>query len=183
MAADPNAGNLPSGHGDREGMNRPIPLARAGPAVARDHDDAFVELYHRHRAGLVRLATLLVDRPEVAEELVQDAFAAAYREWPRLDEPAAFVRAAVVNRARSELRRRDVRRRRPLHAAPAIEPGGDHVRDAVAALPERQRTAVVLRFYGDLSLDQIAALMGTRTGTVKSQLHKALARLRRDIQP
>jgi RNA polymerase sigma-70 factor (sigma-E family) len=163
-------------------MNQPIPLARAGPAPTRGHDHDFVALYERQRPGLVRLATLLVDRPEVAEELVQDAFAAAYREWPRLDEPAAFVRAAVVNRARSELRRRDVRRRRPLHVAPPAEPGGDHVRDAVARLPERRRTAVVLRFYADLPLDEIATLMGVRPGTVKSQLHKALAQLRREFQ-
>jgi DNA-directed RNA polymerase specialized sigma24 family protein len=158
------------------------PAAR-GPAAVGDHDDAFVALYDRLRSPMVRLATLLVDRVDIAEELVQDAFGAAYREWPCLDEPAAFVRTAVVNRARSELRRRDARRRRPLDAvADGVVPAPtDHLRDMIAALPERQRTVVVLRFYEDLPLHEIAALMGTRTGTVKSQLHRALAALRKEI--
>lgn len=140
-------------------------------------------LYHGARTRLVRLATLLVDRVDIAEELVQEAFAATYRRWPDLDEPAAFVRTAVVNRARSELRRRDSRRR---HAASVTSedrsaPVGDHLRDAIARLPERQRTVVVLRFYEDLPLHQIAELMGIRAGTVKSQLHRALAALRKEI--
>jgi RNA polymerase sigma-70 factor (sigma-E family) len=162
----------------------PLPGARA-PASVRDHDEAFVDLYEKRWPLLVRLATLLVDRVEVAEELVQDAFAATYRDWTRLDEPAAYVRTAVVNRARSELRRRDARRRRPaetLPSEPIQDPPGDPLRDAITRLPERQRTVVVLRFYEDLPLGEIAALMGIRTGTVKSQLHRALATLRKEIQ-
>jgi RNA polymerase sigma-70 factor (sigma-E family) len=160
------------------------PPARA-PAAVQDHDDAFVALYDELRPKLVRLATLLVDRVDIAEELVQDAFAAGYRQWPRLDNPGAFVRTAVVNRARSELRHRGVRQRRSLtvvedRPTPAA---GDHIRDVIARLPERQRTVVVLRFYEDLPLHEIAALMGIRTGTVKSQLHRALAALRKEIQP
>jgi RNA polymerase sigma-70 factor (sigma-E family) len=167
---------------------RPRPTAGAGPGPAHDHDDAFVALYHRLRSPLVRLATLLVDRGDIAEELVQEAFATTYRDWARLDEPAAFVRAALVNRCRSELRRRDTRRRRPLAGAPpaGASPAGepnDHLRDVIARLPERQRTVVVLRFYADLPLHKIAALMDIRTGTVKSQLHRALAHLRKEIRP
>jgi RNA polymerase sigma-70 factor (sigma-E family) len=164
---------------------RPLAGPRA-PALVRDHDEAFVDLYERRWSVLVRLATLLVDRVEVAEELVQDAFAATYRDWTRLDEPAAYVRTAVVNRARSELRRRDARRRRPaetLLPEPIQDPPGDPLRDAITHLPERQRTVIVLRFYEDLPLGEIAALMGIRTGTVKSQLHRALATLRKEIQP
>jgi RNA polymerase sigma-70 factor (sigma-E family) len=162
------------------------PPARA-PAAVQDHDDAFVALYHELRPTLVRLATLLVDRVDIAEELVQDAFAAGYRQWPRLDNPGAFIRTAVVNRARSELRHRGVRQRRSLAVVrdgptPGAAPG-DHIRDVIAHLPERQRTVVVLRFYEDLPLHEIAALMGIRTGTVKSQLHRALAALRKEIQP
>jgi RNA polymerase sigma factor (sigma-70 family) len=149
----------------------------------RDHDDAFVALYDRLRPPLVRLATLLVDRVDIAEELVQEAFAATYREWERLDEPAAFARTATVNRCRSELRRRGTRRRRPLPAESPASPATDHLRDVVARLPERQRTVIVLRFYEDLPLAEIAALMGIRTGTVKSQLHGALAHLRKEIRP
>ena len=166
-----------------EGRASPLPESRA-PTPGRDHDDAFVHLYHDRWPRLVRLATLLVDRVDIAEELVQDAFAATYRDWARLDEPAAYVRTAVINRARSELRRREARRRRPLEtlrSEPTQGPPGDPMRDAIARLSERQRTVVVLRFYEDLPLDEIAHLMGIRTGTVKSQLHRALAALRKEI--
>ena len=200
MAGDPTGagsvpggvgGNLSPGRGDYPGMKRNTlaepatsrPSARA-PAAVHDHDEAFVVLYHRLRPRLVRLATLLVDRVDIAEELVQDAFAATYRDWARLDEPAAFVRVAVVNRARSELRRRDARRRRPVEIVTetAVPPATDHLRDAITRLPERQRTVVVLRFYEDLSIEEIATLMDIPAGTVKSTLHRALARLRSAVE-
>ena len=141
------------------------------------------EAFYRDRyPAMVRLATLLVDRVEVAEELVQEAFAAVYLRWSGLDEPAGYLRTAVVNRSRDALR---WRRRRTATTAPEriIEPPepADHVRAAIAALPRRQRTAVVLRFYEDLTIDQIAAAMGTRPGTVKSLLHRGIAVLREEI--
>jgi RNA polymerase sigma-70 factor (sigma-E family) len=162
-------------------MRRTTPTLAPPPAAARDHDDAFVAFYEQWRTPLVRLATLLVDRVEVAEEIVQDAMAATYQRWPSLDEPAAFARAAVVNRSRSELRRRSVRRHRPVPEPTPAADQSDDVCDVVRLLPERQRTVVVLRFYADLPLAEIGALLGIHTGTVKSQLHKALAHLRKEI--
>lgn len=146
------------------------------------HDDPFVTLYGSHRPRMVRLATLLVDRVDIAEELVQEAFATTYRRWATLDDPPAYLRAAVVNACRSELRRRHVRRTRPIATPDGAAPPDD-LRDTVAALPERQRTVVVLRFYEDLPLRDIAELMGIHVGTAKSQLHRALARLRKEIHP
>jgi RNA polymerase sigma-70 factor (sigma-E family) len=153
------------------------------PTPVRRHDDDFIALYREQRPRLVRLATLLVDRADIAEELVQEAFAATYRDWDRLDNPTAFTRIVVVNRARSELRRRQTRRRRPVRAALAGLGEPDHLRDVISRLPERQRTVVVLRFYEDLPLGEIALTMGIRTGTVKSHLHRALAALRKEIKP
>jgi DNA-directed RNA polymerase specialized sigma24 family protein len=103
------------------------------PAAVRRHDEAFAALYEERRAPSVRLAVLLVDRLDVAEELVQEAFAALYRSWDRVDEPAAFLRTAVVNRCRDVQRHRVVLAR---HPEPAPEP--------VATNGPRQPTATVL---------------------------------------
>jgi RNA polymerase sigma factor (sigma-70 family) len=138
---------------------------------------------------MVRLATLLVDRVELAEELVQESFAAVFERWDRLDAPAGYLRTTVVNRCRDALR---WRRRRGAAAAGAptgplldltsapAEPV-DHLREAIRSLPVGQRTAIVLRFYADLSVEDAAMAMGTRPGTVKSLVHRGLASLREVI--
>jgi RNA polymerase sigma factor (sigma-70 family) len=88
----------------------------------------------------------------------------------------------LVNRCRDVQRRRRFRdRERPDATESHDQP--DHLRDAIAALPVRERTAIVLRFYQDLSIDEIAHTMATRPGTVKSLLHRAVARLRRSVEP
>jgi DNA-directed RNA polymerase specialized sigma24 family protein len=79
----------------------------------------FEELYHAYWDPMVRLATLLVDRPAEAEELVQEAFVRVERTYDRLDAPVAYVRAAVVNRCRSYLRRVSLERRPPARGAAA----------------------------------------------------------------
>ncbi len=161
-----------------------ITTAAAMEAAAVDEVATSFDAFYRDRyVAMVRLATLLVDHVEVAEEIVQEAFAAAYLRWRRLDTPAGYVRAAVVNRSRDALRWR--RRRRAVtvndRVVDAPEPV-DHVRAAIAALPVPQRTAVVLRFYEDLTVDAIADAMGTRPGTVKSLLHRGIAALREEIR-
>jgi len=160
-----------------------ITTAAALDARAVDCTPLAFDVFYRDRyAPMVRLATLLVDRVEVAEEIVQEAFAAAYLRWPRLDAPAGYVRTAVVNRSRDALRWR--RRRRVTAVDDAtVEPAEpvDHVRAAIAALPRAQRTAIVLRFYEDLTVDGIADAMRTRPGTVKSLLHRGIAALREEI--
>jgi RNA polymerase sigma factor (sigma-70 family) len=132
---------------------------------------------------MVRVAVLLVDQIEVAEEVVQESFARAYRRWGRLEDPVAYVRACVVNASRDVLRKRRVRRN--LDEAPhddGVEPEGDHLRDALARLPQRQRAALVLRFYEDLSIEDIGRALGARPGTVKSLLHRGLAALREVVE-
>jgi RNA polymerase sigma-70 factor (sigma-E family) len=161
-----------------------ITTAAAIEAAAVDAVGTSFDAFYRDRyLPMVRLATLLVDRVDVAEEIVQEAFAAAYLRWRRLDAPAGYVRAAVVNRSRDALRWRR-RRRTVALSEPVVDPDEpvDHVRAAIAALPRAQRTAVVLRFYEDLTVDAIADAMGTRPGTVKSLLHRGIAALREEIR-
>lgn len=151
-------------------------------------DDAalqgFVAVYHDWYPAMVRLGVLILGDQAASEEVVQDAFTAAYRRWSRIADPVPYVRRSVVNGSRDVLRRR--------HLARALHLGRDddrveaarteHVDDLLAVLPSRQRAVVVLRFYEDLTIEEIGATLRTRPGTVKSLLHRGLARLREEIE-
>ncbi len=148
------------------------------PSVAA----GFEALYEAEYAAMVRLARGLVDTTEQAEEIVQDAYTKVFDRWNSLKEPGGYLRTAVVNGSRSELRKREVRRRigldRPLDSGPDER---DHMVDALAKLSPNRKTALVLRFYADLPEKEIAELMGVRPGTVKSTISRALAELRKEI--
>jgi RNA polymerase sigma-70 factor (sigma-E family) len=147
-------------------------------------DTAFTveALFHTHRLHLVRLALLLVDDRETAEDVVQDAFAGLYRRWSSLqdeEKALAYLRASVVNGARSVLRRRRTIRRNPQPPIDAltVEPAEDRAllaaehRDVLAAigrLPQRQREVIVLRYWAELTETQISAALGISVGAVKS---------------
>ena len=163
------------------------------PAVTGRRDDAVAALFDAHYDGLCRLATLLLDDPGQAEEAVQEAFLRTYAGWRRLRHPeraGAYLRTAVVNQCRSRGRRRVTEQRgnRAIlagvreDAGPSdVERAGDVlvVLEAVRSLPTRQREAVVLRYYADLSEADVARALGCSVGTVKSQLSKARATLAR----
>jgi len=141
---------------------------------------AFEELFDSESRGMLRLAGGLVDTPERAEEIVEDAFGKTLIAWSRLREPGAFLRTAVVNGCKSELRRRRVRRRHPM-PPPGTAELADQETDllaAVAQLAPRRRIAITLRFYADMSEATIAETMGIRPGTVKSLISRGLQDLR-----
>jgi RNA polymerase sigma-70 factor (sigma-E family) len=153
-------------------------------------DGALTSIYTEHYRALVRLAALLVRDTGTAEEVVQDSFVAMHRAWDRLrdsDKALSYLRQSVVNRSRSVLRHRMVVHRNAPEAAldmPSAEHGAIcHMeRSAVVAalreLPTRQREAIVLRYYGDLSEAEIACAMGISKGAVKSHTARAVAVLR-----
>ena len=143
--------------------------------------NAFEEFYQAEYLPMVRLAFGLLDTPESAEEITQDAFAKVFEHWDRLDNPGGYLRTAVVNGARSELRRREVRRRIRPGRPRQIPAEQDYLLDALERLPTRRKTALVLRYYGALSEREIAETMGIRPGTVKSLLSGGLAQLREVI--
>ena len=146
--------------------------------------DSLADLYRERYASMVRLAYLMVGSTPVAEELVQDAFARMHRHWDRTDHPRAYLRTAVLNACRSHLRRGALERsylKRTAHEPEPAAAGGDELFDALAKLPSRQRAALVLRFYEDLSEADIAVALGCRPGTVKSLLHRGLAELRKVV--
>jgi RNA polymerase sigma-70 factor (sigma-E family) len=153
-------------------------------------DAAITHIYGQHYRSLVRLATLLVHDIATAEEVVQDSFVALHAGLHRLrdsEKTLSYLRAAVVNRSRSVLRHRIVVDRnapKPPPDMPSAEHGAltlierSSVVAALRSLPERQREVVVLRFYGDLSEAQIAAVMGITRGAVKSHTSRAMSALR-----
>ncbi|MCK2219094.1 SigE family RNA polymerase sigma factor [Actinomadura sp. ATCC 31491] len=133
---------------------------------------------------LLRTAYLLARDWGVAEDLLQEALAKAWFAWPGIDEPEAYVRKVLVTTYTSWWRRR-WRRELPSDDLPdrgAHDPpgAGDELWRAVGRLPARQRAVIVLRFYEDLPVAEVAEVLGCHEGTVKSQTAKALARLRTD---
>lgn len=145
-------------------------------------------LYQAQAVGLIRLAYLMLGDRAAAEDVVQDAFCGLYRHWNRLTDPAgalAYVRSSVLNGCRSALRRRARGREVTLYQPPAGSAEAavlsreerQEVMRAVRRLPDRQREALVLRFYLDLPDQEIARVMGIRPGTVRSAMHRALKAL------
>lgn len=166
-------------------LDRMVDDVASGPP---DADVRVVEsiesVYSRMYAPLARLAYLLVDTRELAEEAVQDAFAKAYPRWRRIEQPEAYLRTCVVNACRKVQRRRELVRRTPVarHAdAPGADDLADHVADVVRALPPTMREAVVLRYYLQLTDAEIARTLDIAVGTVKSTLNRARHQLRRQL--
>ena len=139
------------------------------------------DAYRRLAPGLVRLAYLLVDTAELAEEAVQEAFAAAYPKWHRVENPDAYLRVSVVNACRKVQRRRRLVRRTPEPLVVHDELGADHVADVVRSLPSPMKELIVLRYYLQLSDPEIADTLGIAVGTVKSTLHRARAQLKKEL--
>ena len=144
-------------------------------------DESIEAAYQRLYPRLVRVALLLVDTKEHAEEAVQDAFARAYPKWTRVKDPDAYMRTAVVNNCRRVQRRRSLLRRLIPPRRDDVALGADHVADVVRALPSALRQVVVLRYYLQLSDAEIAETLRMPSGTVKSTLHRARARLREEL--
>lgn len=142
---------------------------------------SFEELYMAQYAPMVRLAHALVDTRQRAEEVVQDAFAAVYERYHRIDNPEAYLRVAVLNGCRRVLRRRMVRRQHPVPPIEDAVLGASHVLDAIRRLPHRQRSMIVLRYDLQLTDVEIADTLGVPVGTVKSTLFRALTALRQEL--
>src|SRR3954447_4141010 len=157
--------------------SRPVPVDSQGAVSA---------LYQQHWVGLLRLAGLMVDDRQGAEDVVQVAFAGLYRRWPLRgsDAALAYLRTAVVNRSRSVLRRRKVARLYiPPHQAPNDSAESDavlgeersQVQRALQALPRRTREVLVLRYYLDLAFAEIAQILGISESSARATSSRGLA--------
>ncbi|MFC4587827.1 SigE family RNA polymerase sigma factor [Sphaerisporangium corydalis] len=154
-------------------------------------DDEFREYVVARGPALLRVAYQLTGQPADAEDLLQAALAKTYLAWDRINDRAAldgYVRRAMVNINISWWRRRKLEEypSEELPEAPVRDgpsPGEIHelLEDAINRLPARQRTAIVLRYYEDMSEPEIAKALGISIGTVKSTVSRAMAKLRGDM--
>ncbi|MCW3842356.1 SigE family RNA polymerase sigma factor [Micromonospora yasonensis] len=148
-------------------------------------DGEFTAFVTERGPALLRVAYALAGNQHAAEDLLQNALAKAYARWPRIRGDAEpYVKRILYHDQVSGWRRRSRRAEVPFAELPdraAAGPDPDLrllLREALRALPPRQRAVLTLRYLEDLSVDQTAALLGCRAGTVASQTAKALARLR-----
>src|SRR5215469_933994 len=162
---------------------------RADPAVA------VTDLYGEHALGLTRLALIMTGDRHTAEDIVQEAFCGLHRRWDKLRDPAKalpYVRSAVLNGCRTEFRRSKAAlgppggddyeaRLPPAWSAESAALASEERREVVRALlklPNRQREALLLRYYLDLSEADTASAMGISRGTAKSTVARGLNALR-----
>jgi RNA polymerase sigma-70 factor (sigma-E family) len=152
-------------------------------------DDEFAEFVHSAWPGLYRTAYLMLGDHQLAEDLVQTSLVKTYASWRKIKEPAAapaYARVVLANTAASWFRRKSWRNEHPTEVLP--DAGAEHdpttrtaLVDALGTLAPRQRAVVVLRYYDDLSVREVAHALDISEGTVKSQTSDALARLRAQL--
>jgi RNA polymerase sigma-70 factor (sigma-E family) len=185
----------------------PFPLSRDQGSVPTDEESdveselvawrgrtaSLSELYARHAPRAGRLAYLLTRDPHLAEDVAQEAFARLITRLPSLRNPEAvdaYLRKSVINLCRKHWRRTArersfLRRHGPIETSRvAVQPdvpGSDAMQDALDRLTNRQRAALVLRFYEDLSERETARVLGCAVGTVKSLVSRGLRMLREEM--
>ena len=160
--------------------------------VARSDEGALAELYDRFGRVAFGLARRILRDDALAEDAVQDGFLAAWRSAPRFvperAKASTWLLTLVHRRAVDLVRREERRRTEPLDEAPAAAPGTDdvvwltmereRVQRALRALPDQQREALELAYYGGFTQSELADRLGQPIGTIKSRMFNGLGRLR-----
>jgi RNA polymerase sigma-70 factor (sigma-E family) len=167
-------------------------VGRRGSAHLSTSDADFVEVLRLELPRVQRIARLLTGSADAADDVVSEAIARSLPRWRAggIDDGPAYLRRVVVNLSTRRWRRRALALRRDHLAldwmgastdTEATTAERDRTLRAVMRLPVRRRAVVVLRFYDDLPEARIAEVLGISTGTVKSQLSRALEQLRADL--
>lgn len=152
----------------------------------RDRDHEFRIFFEAESGALARLGGFLTGDAEAGAELAQEAFVRVYKSWGRIEDrdPGPYARRVLVNLVRSAHRRKLVERKHLRVVDDVVASKTAHVDDwlrvseALRSLPPMRRAAIVLRFYEDLSEAQIARLLDRPLGTIKSDIHRGLEKLR-----
>ena len=143
----------------------------------------FEETYRDHRVALLRLAYLMSGSHHVSEDVVQTVFTTAHDRWDQIEAPVPYLKRAVVNLVKDGQRRRFrraniVRLEPPLSVLP---PEVDETWELIQRLPWTQRAVVVLHYYEDLPLIEVAAVLDRAPSTVRSDHRRALDKLRKAL--
>jgi RNA polymerase sigma factor (sigma-70 family) len=142
----------------------------------------FEDTYRAHRVELLRLAYLLSGSHDVSEDVVQSAFTSAHERWDSIETPLPYLKRAVVNLVRDGQRRHF---RSLIHArerpAVVLPPEVDETWIQLTRLPWAQRAVIVLRYYEDLPLTEVALVLDRPEATVRSDHRRALDKLRKAL--
>ena len=169
-------------------------MTRPTDPGVRESDGGYAAFVREHTPALLRTAYVLTGNALAAEELVQDTMVRLLPKWSKVeaaDVPLAYVRRSLANQYVNQ-RRRAARREFafadvPEHADdrdPVAQLADrDHLWTGLGTLPDRQRAALVLRYYADLSDTDIADTLNARVGTVRSLISRGLATLRAEMTP
>lgn len=172
----------------------PRPSPDASVATTQDRETLFRRVSREHLDSSYRLARAIMNDPHAAEDAVHDAFIAAWRKWHTLRDVSRFEAwfyRILVNTCRNHLRRASRVRVTDISMAPhpaaedpqiTITPERAAIDAAMRDLGEDHRVVLALRYYRDLTVDDIATLLGIRPGTVKSRLHHAQRKLRAALE-
>ena len=154
---------------------------RSTTDTVAEHTGKIERLYAAEYTGMVRLAYTLVGSNAEAEDLVQDSFVDVARRLDEIRKPGAYLRSAVVSRCRSALRRRRVMSMHPPEPPAGLADSAGELWDVLGKLPEDQRIAVVLRYYGGYKASEIAKIVDMPGATVPSHLRRGLTALRKEL--
>ncbi len=176
---------------DYSARPRPMFAAVQPPVEVSGESLSFEDFYRREHRHVLGLAFVLTGNHAVAEDTAQDAFTAAFRNWPSIaayDSPAAWVRRVTCNRAASILRRRVREAKALIQLAGRTQTSGELEEDdeafwqAVRRLPPRQAQAVALHYLEDYSVRKISEVLDCSESTVKTHLSRARAAVARHLR-
>lgn len=151
-------------------------------AIRKARMGSFESFYKSEYNPLLGMAIALISDPNAAEDLVQEVLITAHDRWDRLSQyenPRAWLRRVLINRATSRRRRLGSEMRAltrlgaPDPSPPDLSAETAEVWDQVRRLPRRQQQAIVLHYVGELTVREVADVMGCSPGAVKSHLHRA----------
>ncbi len=171
-------------HRPREGIGFVNPKGEILQVMGEDVTltETFEGLYRNSVGEMTRVAYLITGSTHTAEEITHDAFIAVRRRWDSIRNPKAYLRKTVVNRSRSHLRRLRTQRNAPIGPPRQVVIDDiDETWQLIQQLPPKRKTAIVLRYYLDMPIDEIAEVMNTRPGTVKSLLYRGRETLRQEL--
>lgn len=172
-------------------VDKPVSTPRLEGSIAPvrngSGDRGFEALYRSEYTPMVRLARLMIGSRALAEEAVQDAFEKVIDRFDEMERPGAYLRRVVVNNCYSMLRRADLedmklRARQSDGEEVVLPPELDETWQSLNGLTPDQRVVIVMRYYDDLTIPQIAELLDEREGTVKSRIHRALGQLKKEVK-